>query len=410
MRLRDQPRTIWVLALGGAISSAGTAMVIPLLTLFLTGQHGMSLSAASVLLGVFFVAGTMGNLIGGSAADVLGRRPVILISLGGAALSSAGIGFSDRLPMLIAALILFGLFSSAFGPAGRALVADIVPAAHRAESFALLRVAYNVGFAIGPALAGAILALGRDPSGVIGPGAFRPLFVVDAVTSAVFAIVVLATVPETLAARALQPDVTEEQPPAGKGSYREVFADRRFISYVGVWILVVMLYVQLFSTAGPYLNSTQAIPVERFAALLSINAAMVVVGQVWVTRRAGSLGSWRALAAGVVFHGLGLLALLVSTTAALLAGAIAIFTVGEMLMAPVGDAVATAFAGEHNRGRYLGVYALAGAIGFALGPVIGGVLVDSGHGDWLWVGAFVVSIGTALVFLRLRGAEEAPAV
>jgi hypothetical protein len=60
-----------------------------------------------------------------------------------------------------------------------------------------------------------------------------------------------------------------------------------------------MLYLQLFTIAGPYLTTARSIPVERFAALLSINAA-VVVGQVWVTRRAAKPGAWQALALGVV--------------------------------------------------------------------------------------------------------------
>lgn len=403
MNFSGHPKTIWVLAAGGGISAVGASMVVPLLTLFFTERHGVSLGAATALLAVFFIAGSLGNLIGGSAADAAGRRPVMLASMGGAAVASIVVGFSNQLGVLTGALAVFGFTTASFQPAGRAVVADIVPARRRAETFALLRVAFNAGFAVGPALAGLFLALGRDAAGLLDPNAYRPLFVADAATSALFGLLVLLTVPETIP-RSTSPAASPDGAVgalSGRRSYIEVLAHRRFLAFNGLWILVVVLYIQLFSTVGPYLAAEATIGVERFAALLSINAAMVVLGQIWVTRGATRLGVRRTLAAGVLLHGAGLLLLVVATTIGLVGLAIVVFTVGEMLLAPTGESVAAGFSTEENRGRYMGVFTFASTIGFALGPIAGGVAIDRGWGDLLWIGSFVLSTIAAYAFLRL---------
>lgn len=69
VNFRNHPKTIWVLAAGGGISESGASMVIPLLIFFRTERHNLSLAAGSGLLALFFEAGTLGTLVGGSAAE-----------------------------------------------------------------------------------------------------------------------------------------------------------------------------------------------------------------------------------------------------------------------------------------------------------------------------------------------------
>ncbi len=60
-----------------------------------------------------------------------------------------------------------------------------------------------------------------------------------------------------------------------------------------------------------------------------------------------------------------------------------IFTIGEMLLAPTGEAAATRFVSPGLQGRHLGVFFFAISLGLALGPLVGGAFVESNRGEAL---------------------------
>jgi MFS family permease len=349
----------------------------------------------------------LGSLAAGTVADRVGRKPVMMASLYGAGAASLVVAFFDPLEVVVPALMALGLFASAFRPAGNALIADIVPSPDRPRAFALLRVAFNAGFAVGPALAGLLLALGRGPDGMLDPNAFRPLFLADALTSVAFGVFLTLTVPETLPDRAVRED---SGAPDGEGGYRRVLRDRRFIAYSTLWIGVHMLYVQLFSTVGPFLADERAFPIDLFAALLSINAAMVVTAQLPTTRLAQRIGPRTTLVVGVILYGGSLSLVAGAGSVGPLIGVIVVLTIGEMLLAPIGDALAADFAPEDARGRYLAVFNLTGAVGLAMGPVAGGLVIDLGWGNQFWIGTLAFAMLLASGFWRVVKPDPGPTV
>jgi len=165
-------------------------MVFPLFTLYFTQKFGISVAQAGLLIVLFTVGGLIGGPLGGWLADRFGRKGVMMFSLAAEAVFSMGMALAPSLPLLILAIIGFGLTVPMFWPASSAAIADLVKPERRAGAYGLIRVAANLGVAFGPLVAGALLALQQQPDGTAPADAYLPLFVIDALTSLIFAFII----------------------------------------------------------------------------------------------------------------------------------------------------------------------------------------------------------------------------
>ncbi|MCX8567599.1 TCR/Tet family MFS transporter [Aminobacter sp. MET-1] len=91
----------------------------------------------------------------GSLSDRLGRRPVLLISLAGAAVNYLFLAFAPSLWMLLLGRAVAGLTSANISVA-TAYITDISPKEQRARRFGLFNAMFGVGFIIGPVLGGVL--------------------------------------------------------------------------------------------------------------------------------------------------------------------------------------------------------------------------------------------------------------
>jgi DHA1 family tetracycline resistance protein-like MFS transporter len=89
----------------------------------------------------------------GSLSDRLGRRPVLLISLAGAAINYLFLAFAPNLGLLLLGRAIAGL-TGANTSVAAAYITDISPEDKRARRFGLLNAMFGIGFIIGPVLGG----------------------------------------------------------------------------------------------------------------------------------------------------------------------------------------------------------------------------------------------------------------
>ena len=187
-RLRALPRPAWILFLGTFLNKFGT-FVLPFLTLYLT-QRGFTLNDAGLAISAYGVGGLMAAALGGHLADAIGRRKTIALSMFSVAAAMVLLSQSNSLPAIIAATWLAALTGELYRPASSALLADLVPPELRVTAYAAYRMAFNAGFAFGPATAGFLAARG-----------YFWLFAGDAATSVLFGIIALAALPRGLHSR-----------------------------------------------------------------------------------------------------------------------------------------------------------------------------------------------------------------
>lgn len=91
----------------------------------------------------------------GAMSDRLGRRPVLLVSLAGAAVNYVLMAFAPQLWMLFAGRAIAGLTSANVSVA-TAYITDITPEDLRARRFGLLNAMFGAGFIVGPVLGGVL--------------------------------------------------------------------------------------------------------------------------------------------------------------------------------------------------------------------------------------------------------------
>jgi DHA1 family tetracycline resistance protein-like MFS transporter len=149
------------------IDVIGFGLIIPVVPRLVMDLTGEGLSRAAIYGGLlwfayaitqFFCAPVLGNV-----SDRVGRRPVLLLSLGALGIDYLIMGFAPTIQWLFAGRIMAGIAGASFIPA-YAYLADITPPEKRAQNFGIVGAAFGLGFIVGPALGGLLGTLGpRTP-------------------------------------------------------------------------------------------------------------------------------------------------------------------------------------------------------------------------------------------------------
>ena len=384
------PRTFWIVVTTTFIDRLGGSMLFPFFAFYITKRFDVGLSEVGVLFLIFSITSFIGSFSGGALTDRFGRRKMIIFSLVASSLSTAAMGLVNTLEGFFIIGFVSGLFTDVGGPAQQAIIADVLPEEKRAQGFGIIRVTFNLAVVFGPILGGLVAAR-----------SYLALFLIDAVISIISAIIVYITIPET------KPAPHEHEVPETFGQtlagYGRVLRDRIFMIFILASMLSAFVYMNMNVTLGVFLRDTYGIPEDGYAYILSINAAMVVLFQFWITRRIEKRPPMLIMALGTLLYAVGFAMYGFVSTYALFILAMVIITVGEMLVAPVGQALVASFAPEQMRGRYNAVFGnLAWGVPFAIGPWLAGLIVDNIDPNWLWYACGIVGMLSVLNYLVLH--------
>jgi len=352
--IREMPATAWFLTTGVFVNRFGS-FVILFLVLYLT-RMGFSASEAGTAAAAYGVGELLAGGIGGDMADRVGRRATIVSSM---LVSSASLIVLSKLTTfgpIVGATFVVGLSSEMFRPAAVALTADTVPEGQRVTAFAVLRLASSVGFAGGSALAAYLVSQ-----------SFQWLFAADAASSALFALIAVLTLPD-------DPPRGHAAPQAGTSGYRSMLRDRPFLLLVCSAILITFVYYQQLY-ALPLRVEHLGLPPKDFGLLLTLNGALVVLLELAISSLTMRRDSRSMLALGFVLVGAGFALTGAASSLQMLAATVCIWTLGEMVGAPVSYAYVADLAPPDMGGRYQGIFGVAWGSGAVTGPVIGSVLL-----------------------------------
>ena len=391
---REFPAKFWVVVAAAFVDRVGGNMLFPFFTLYVTQKFGIGMTQAGALLGVYSIFGFLGNMLGGALTDRFGRKRILLFGLVFSALSAVSLGLANRLWVMYLLSVAVGLLSDIAGPAWQAMIADLLPEKQRTEGFGVLRVTANLSWIVGPVLAG-----------LLASRSFMLLFGMDAVTSLITAAIILRFIPETMrrTAEAGQPEMTMLD---SLGGYTKVFKDGLFIAYIAAMALMTVVYVQMYSTLSVYLRDNHGINPQQYGFLLTSSAVTVVLLQFWVTRRIKNAAPMLMMALGAFFYMIGFSMFGFVGAFALFALAIVLITVGEMIALPVSQALASNFAPEDMRGRYMAVFGMAWGIPSMIGPAAAGYVLDNFNPNWVWYLGGLLCAGSVAGFLLLHPSAQ----
>lgn len=382
----ELPRAVHILCLGSFINRAASFLAT-FLTLYLCETLGFGEGRATLAMGVFGAGSICAAFVGGHLADVVGRKPIMLLGLIGSATVLIALGYIRSYAGILAAIFLLAFVADMYRPAASAMIADLVPAERRPYANSLMYLAVNLGFAIAPVV-----------GGVLSAYSFKLLFVLDACTSLMYAVIIGLCIRETLQAGGTAGRAETTQPAK---AIARILGDRTFLRFCAATLLVASMYQQSVSTLPLYLNS---IGIDRlhYGRIVALNGALIVLFQLPITSIVFRFNRARmiSLAAVITAVGFGLHAF--ASTPWQFAGALTIWTIGEMLQSPLVPTIVADIAPVELRARYFGVVTMCFSGGNALAAPLGGQVLEHFGGRSLWAACFVMGIVAALLYGSLR--------
>ncbi len=389
----EYPRAFWIYNIIVFIDRLGGFMLYPFFALYLTQKYEIGMATVGILFAIFSVSGMAGSALGGAIADHMGRKTVIIVSLLLSSLSALGMGFAPTLGIFIGVVVVVGTLGSIGGPAHEAVVADLLPPEKRAEGYGIIRVIFNLAVIIAPPIAGLLIA-----------NSYLTLFIVDAVISIIAAGIVFFALPETKPQA--HPDAKPETVRQTFAGYGRVFKDTPFILFIGVTVMMTLVYMNMNSTLGVFLRDERALSELKYGSLLSINALLVVAFQFWLTRRLEKFKPLLMMAVGTFLYAVGFAMYGFVGSYPLFITAMIIITIGEMVVSPFQQSMVASFAPEDMRGRYMAVSGLTWSIAFTIGPYFAGLILEGPNPNMLWMVCGIIGTLATIGFTVLNKVRQ----
>ncbi|WP_329394820.1 MFS transporter [Streptomyces melanogenes] len=402
-QVRTYERSVQLLMVNQFTINLGFYMLMPYLAAHLSGTLGLSGWVVGLVLGVRNFSQQGMFLIGGTLADRLGYKPMIVA---GCVLRTAGfatLGLVDSLAALIAASAATGFAGALFNPAVRAyLAADA--GERRVEAFALFNVFYQAGILLGP-LVGMVLT-GVD---------FR---ITCLVASAVFALLSVVQIRALPTRRAENAKGGEGQDRDGVLSqWRGILANGPFLLFSGTMIGSYVLSFQVY-LALPLevrrLGGDGAFGTAAVAGLFAVCGLSTILGQTRVTAWCKArYEPGQALTRGLAAMGLAFVPLLLATAVPvpesgvglwLLAAApptlaALLLAVGTMIAYPFEMDTIVRLCGDRLVATHYGLYNTICGVGIALGNLLTGAALDAAREAGMpalpWISLLVLGVACA---------------
>ena len=357
------------------IDLLGFGLVLPFLAKEARDTFGVTAFTATLLGSVYSLMQFLFVPVWGRVSDRLGRRPVLLWSIAGTALSMAGLGASlawgGSLAWLFAARIFGGIATANLGTAS-AYIADVTAPSERARGMGLIGVAFGLGFILGPGVGG---ALARIPVG--GHHGVVPCFVAAGLSAANLVWVYLG-VPESLPADKRAARAVRSLAPLNPAAMREAFDLPGVALAMAVNFLIVLSFTNLDQTFTFFCGDQFGIDERGTGYVLAFIGVVAAAVQGGLVRPlAKRFDEALLIRAGVAIQALAFAGLTLAGTLgsrALLFASGGLLALGNGLTQPSTSALISKRAPADRQGSTLGTNQSFASLARTFGPAAGGWL------------------------------------
>ncbi|MGI5347145.1 MFS transporter [Streptomyces sp. CA-250714] len=397
----------------------GFYMLMPYLAAHLSGTLGLAGWIVGLVLGIRNFSQQGMFLVGGTLADRLGYKPLIVAGCVLRTLGFATLGLVDSVAALLAASAATGLAGALFNPAVRAyLAADA--GERRVEAFALFNIYYQGGILLGP-LVGMLLT---DLD-------FRLTCLVSAAIFTLLSIVQIRALPARR--RNDASDGTDSGRESVLAQWRTVVANPRFLLFstamVGFYVMQFQVYLafplEVRRVGGDGTFGTAAV-----ALLFAVSGLSTIFGQTRLTAWCKArMAPGQALTWGLLTMGLAFVPLLAATAlpvpesgvglwvSAAVPPALAalLLALGTMIAYPFEMDTIVRLSGDRLVATHYGLYNTICGVGITLGNLLTGASLDAARAAGLsalpWIALCVLGLGcgAALYGLHRTGRLVPPA-
>jgi predicted MFS family arabinose efflux permease len=377
-------KPMWWLALVMFINRSGT-MVIPFLSVYLTSR-GFTLSQAGYVLAAFGLGSILGGYLGGVLTDRWGHLRVQIYSLFLNGILFLVLERMQTFWQITACIFILSSIGEAFRPANSAAVAAYSNESNRIRSYALNRLAINLGWAIGPAIGGLLSSVN-----------FSLLFWADGITCIGASILLYFWFPEVRKAQ----EEKKEQP--AFAPLRSAYKDRFFLWGMFFLFLVGICFFQIFSIFPVYYERELGLEKTMIGLLLAMNGLIIaVIEMVLVYKLEHRRPAAIYMMYGSMFIAISYLILEVHPGLSMAIFSMVVITIGEMLLFPFMNNFWVNRSDERNRGQYAAVYTMSFSAAIVLAPTFATQIAERAGFPILWLVDCMICLSGAAGFYILQ--------
>lgn len=378
-------KEIWLLSLVTFINRAG-AMVIPFLSLYLVNEQGLTLPQVGWIMTCFGLGSLAGTWVGGKLTDIIGFYKVITLSL-----FFGGVGFIllqtlDTFYGFCAGIFTLIFIADAYRPAVFVACDVYSKKGNKTRSIALLRLAINLGFSIGPLIGGLIIAKIN----------YTSLFWIDGITCIIAAMALFTLLkPKKISLEENKKALVKEGLPPYRNPY--------YILFFIIMVLTSIAFVQYFSVMPLYWEKQHGLSEDLIGWLMFLNGALIVIFEMplvaWMERI--KISKTMATLWGGVFIGISFLIVTTTSWSGILIVGMILLTLGEMIGSPFSSALALEIAPKGRKGSYMGLYSMSFSISHIFGHNGGMNLAENFgfHLTWQLMAALLVLVTVLTLWL-----------
>ena len=371
-------RSLLMLLIMQFLVMVGFGIVIPILPYFITKLGGGAFSLG-VFMSVYSIMQFIFAPVWGKLSDRIGRKPVLLIGLGGYGVTFIMFGMISNLYLLIILRALAGFASSATLPTAMAYLADITTGSDRSKGMGMLGASMGLGMIFGPAL-----------GGWLGEYSFSvPFFVAGGLALLLLPFTWLL-LPESL-----------QKNSGGAGNQRakltlNVIRDPLFALFL--YNFSISFTMSIFESTFTLLAAAKVGfgPGNMGITFAILGVFAVIVQGMLIGRLVKKFNEASLTNFGAVLSAVGLILIILFGNAVLLVLSAAVFMIGNSLMKPTTSSLVSK-QNSQGQGSSLGFFQAFGSLGRVFGPILGGALFEIKMGLPYIVAAIFMLLIAALI-------------
>lgn len=376
----------WMLAIVMLLNRTGS-MVLPFLGIYLTDKLGYSLKESGIVLSCFGIGSLIGSSLGGYLTDKLGNFKVQALSLLLSVPLFAVLPHFESIEITSIMMLILSLVTMLFMPANSVAITRYARKENITRAFSLNRMAVNLGFSFGPAL-----------GGFLSTYSYALLFYVNA-GAALFAGIAFIAFFYNRKERNTDEDLKPQKQDSPVLKERNAYTDWPF------WIFTIFAatfsigFFQILNTLPLFYKTVANLTSSEIGILMGFSGFCVFAFEMllvhWAEKKFTIIEIlfYGAIVTGISYSIFGFTHYL-----PFMFCAIFLMSIGEMLVLPFLSTVTALRAGVKNKGAYMGINGLSGALAFIVSPSIGTIIATKYNFEILWFGTAISLLLTAIGF------------
>ncbi|ELI5717882.1 MDR family MFS transporter [Vibrio fluvialis] len=386
--------SVWTVLAGTLFARTSFFMAWPFLIVFLYQDYGATAVEVGTMLASSAVVGAVTGLYSGYLSDKFGRKWVMVAGALAASVAYTGIGMANQIWHFYVLIILAGLMRPMIEAPAKAVLGDNLSNLKDRELAMNIRYfLLNLGGAIGP-LIGITLGLAHP----------QVLFIATGITYLIYALWLLMAIERK--GHHVKPDTSLL--PNFARTLRVISKDSIFVKMMIANFIMMFVYAQMESSIPQVIvRSSVSDAAQLVASLVLVNTLTIIIFQFPTLKWLEHVPLFVRTRIGMVLMMLAQVGFLFTPTDWPYGWYIAgfILSMGEVIAFPTLNVQIDRMAPAHLRGSYFGAAALY-SLGFAIAPLVGGVVIESLNPSWLFGVCIVLCLGMIWLYWMAEHQED----